>query len=179
MIKLPTLDRPRTLRSRSTRLCIGNALIQLMNEQKFEEIRINDIVSKAGVSRMTYYKYYVSKVDVLRDYLQEMILEYDQERRKRFSHSVFTRDQVMHCIRFFEPYSAMLQTLGASGYTQMITNLINQYLSECLLPGSGLTDYEVFYYSGAVIGMYFRWINTGKKESVMELTDMFCQLAGK
>lgn len=179
MIKISTFDRPRTARSRSTRICIGKAVIRLMEKKSFEEIRVNDIVREAGVSRMTYYKYYTSKLEVLKDYLHEIIFEYDRERKKFFSDSLFHREQLLHCIRFFEPYTSLFHTLSNTGQYAILATSINQYINEQLLPNCGMTDYELYYYSGAVVGMFFRWLANGKKETPEQLTDQFLHLAGK
>ena len=69
-------DSNRTKRNRFTRMCIGEALISLMEQNDYDSIKISDIVVKAGISRMTYYNYYHSKTDILEDYLQEMVAEY-------------------------------------------------------------------------------------------------------
>ena len=46
-----------TKRNKFTRMCIGEATVNLMKEKTFDKIKILDIVRKAGVSRMTFYKY--------------------------------------------------------------------------------------------------------------------------
>ena len=66
------MPNPKTEKNRETRRCIGEALLQLMKEKSLEEIRITDIVGMAHVSRMTYYKYYDHKIEVLSDYLDEL-----------------------------------------------------------------------------------------------------------
>ena len=42
-----------TNRTRFTRMCIGEAVFSLMDKKPYEEIRVSDIVKRAGVSRMT------------------------------------------------------------------------------------------------------------------------------
>lgn len=45
--------------------CIADALFQLMEEQDFASITVSDIARRAGVSRMTYYRTFASKDDVV------------------------------------------------------------------------------------------------------------------
>ena len=54
-----------TNRTRFTRMCIGEAVFSLMDKKPYEEIRVSDIVKRAGVSRMTFYHYYEQKEDAL------------------------------------------------------------------------------------------------------------------
>ena len=57
-----------TKRNLFTRQCIGQAITELLKSGDFEHITVSDIVKKAGVSRMTFYKYYHTKNDVIKDY---------------------------------------------------------------------------------------------------------------
>ena len=53
-----------TKRNRFTRQCIGESIIALMGNKAFEDITISDIVKKAGVSRMTFYHYFLSLIHI-------------------------------------------------------------------------------------------------------------------
>ena len=44
---------------------IAEALLQLMEKKDLKEIHIKDLVAKAGVSRMSYYRYFSSKEEIL------------------------------------------------------------------------------------------------------------------
>ena len=48
-----------------TKNCIMDALIQLMHTKDYNDITITDITKRAGVSRMSYYRNYKSKDDIL------------------------------------------------------------------------------------------------------------------
>lgn len=73
-----TLEKHFTKRNRFTRMCIGEAVLALMEGIEFEKIKISDVVKKAGISRMTFYHYYYSNAEALKDYLDEIIMEYLQ-----------------------------------------------------------------------------------------------------
>ena len=53
--------------------CIYNALIQLMQKKRFEDISITEITKQAGVSRMAYYRNFKSKEDFLLRHLRSHI----------------------------------------------------------------------------------------------------------
>ena len=55
--------------------CIFTALILLMEQQDYDKITITDITKKAGVSRMTYYRLYSSKEDILLQQFSKIIQE--------------------------------------------------------------------------------------------------------
>ena len=62
-----------------TRMCIGEAIIKLLKDTDFDKIRITSVAKCAGVSRITFYKYYESIHDALCDYLNIIIIEYLEE----------------------------------------------------------------------------------------------------
>ena len=48
------------------------ALTELMSEQDYASITITEITQRAGVSRMTYYRNYSSKEDILRKFMEDV-----------------------------------------------------------------------------------------------------------
>ena len=45
--------------------CFYNALVDLLQTKSFNEIQIQEICTKAGYNRSTFYRSYKSKVDIL------------------------------------------------------------------------------------------------------------------
>ena len=72
----------KTQRNRFTRMCIGEAIVELMKRDSLDKITVSQIAKKAGISRMTYYHYYDSKVNAIEDYLREIIIQYLTENKK-------------------------------------------------------------------------------------------------
>lgn len=56
-----------------TKECIELALIHLMKEKPFSEIKITDIIHRSGVSRVSYYRNYDSKEAILENHLHKII----------------------------------------------------------------------------------------------------------
>ncbi len=53
--------------------CITTALIQMLKSHTFEEITVSDLVKKAGVGRVSFYRNFESKEDVLRKHLKALL----------------------------------------------------------------------------------------------------------
>ena len=72
-------DRLRILRSnnaesnKETRNCIKEALIALLKDKSYDEIRMTDIINKSGVSRSGVYKNYKSKSEILLEIYKDPI----------------------------------------------------------------------------------------------------------
>ena len=58
-----------------TRNCIKSALLDLLKHEKYENIRMTDIIRKSGVSRMGVYNNYKSKDEIMLDIYQKPLQE--------------------------------------------------------------------------------------------------------
>ena len=74
-------EKKKTQRNRFTRMCMGDALVNIMQQKAYDKISVSDIVKKAGVSRMTYYNYYETKDELVKDYIEEITSLYLEEEK--------------------------------------------------------------------------------------------------
>jgi len=58
---------------------ITEALVGLLKEKPMQEISISEITERAGVGRMSFYRNYNSKEDVVRAYLSDMVGGWEEE----------------------------------------------------------------------------------------------------
>lgn len=77
--------------------CIFTALMLLMEKQDYEKITITDIARRAGVSRMTYYRVYQDKDDIIKTHLIEA---FDQMVMEINTQNNYTENDFFRC--FFE-----------------------------------------------------------------------------
>jgi AcrR family transcriptional regulator len=62
---------PRVLRSRQA---LGDALVDLLHEQRFDDITVQAILDRAGVGRATFYAHYRNKEDVLHSGVEQLFV---------------------------------------------------------------------------------------------------------
>src|SRR5690242_6782361 len=60
-------------RVRRTRDALGDALVALMHERTFEEITVQHVLERAGVSRSTFYTHYRDKDDLFLSDAEEFL----------------------------------------------------------------------------------------------------------
>lgn len=65
-------------RSRRTRQLLGNALVELMLEKRFESITVQDILDRADVGRSTFYAHYTDKESLLLSQIERIIREMEE-----------------------------------------------------------------------------------------------------
>lgn len=79
----------REIKKARTRKAIYEAFLSLMGERMFHEVMLEDICRKAEVSRVTFFKFFPKKEDLLiyfmRLWLTERIIEIETERHQGFA----------------------------------------------------------------------------------------------
>ncbi|MDY5023128.1 MAG: TetR/AcrR family transcriptional regulator [Blautia sp.] len=166
-----------TKRSLFTRQCIGDALLALMEEMPYEQISISDICKKAGISRMTFYHYFYTKADAVNDYIYEIFEAYSS----LVSHPasiqlLFEYDHIHQAILFFDQYAAFVLTLCKTGQYRLVSEAVNTYFIERVMPLYTGSVYDLFFYSGAMLNIFIKWEENGKKESPEELAGIIKRL---
>lgn len=63
------------LRTRRTRLALREALLALIEERGFDAVIVQDIADRAMINRVTFYKHYRDKYDLLEQTMQELLRE--------------------------------------------------------------------------------------------------------
>lgn len=166
-----------TKRNLFTRQCIGDALISLMEERPFDDITTSDICKRAGVSRMTFYHYFYTKTDALNNYIQEIFNSYVQtmefpvtmERLKTYEH-------ILNAVQFFDRYAAFGLLLYKTNQYQVLQNALNVYFEEYVVPNYSGPVYDLYFYSGALMNVYVKWEEKGRKETPEEIASIIFQM---
>jgi len=159
-----------TARNRHIRMCMARTLIELMGNKSLEQITVTELVKSANVSRMTFYKYYVSKVEVLKDYVYELMNEYVEEVSRRLDIGRFRElKHIAHCFDFFGKYSKELMILVHSNMYGAIISVVNDYMDKYVEPESRYSKYELYYYAGALCNTYIKWVEAGRLETPEEI----------
>ena len=168
-------DFRRTERNRFTRMCIGEAILALMEEQSYESITVLGIVRKAGISRMTYYQYYHSKAEALNDYLKEIITEYMQEREKRRAGRFMEYQHILFSLNFFDRYADFFLKLASAGLYSLIINAVNDFMLHHMKPFTNRPVYQLYAYAGSLLNVFLKWEEGGKKEAPEEIARFLCE----
>lgn len=151
-----------TKRNKFTRMCIGEAIAALMKEKTFAQIKIMDVTRKAGVSRMTFYKYYHSKEEVVEGYLQEIIAGYIEKFGDNFSNDFPNYENTFAALNYFDNYSDFFLVTVHAGLYNLLIDAVNLYMEETIIPRYQVSPYRVYYYAGALLNIFIKWEESGK-----------------
>ena len=158
-------------RNRLARERIVAALTELMSEREYASITITEITQKACVSRMTYYRNYASKEDILRKFMDDVgerihakIVEFDLQ-----------KDAYQYYLTLFETlgeYSALVNAALTAGLDGLILDCISRNM-DLTFAGSlinpGAERYLLRYHTGAFFHVFIEWSRSGKIESCEQM----------
>ncbi|MCB6416481.1 TetR/AcrR family transcriptional regulator [Faecalimonas umbilicata] len=154
---------------------ITTALIKLANEKPLSSISISELTQKVGVSRMTYYRNYSSKEEILETYMNEIVAAYRVDLEKMGTPKTYGNyENILHCFRYFKKYQSFLNCIIKIGMGKLLLDALTSYLLETYHKDS--TDTALYYslqaYAGALFNIYMAWTANGYKESIEELASI-------
>lgn len=145
--------------------CITTALIQLMGEKAYKDITITEIARKAGVSRVTYYRNFSSKEDI--------IIQHFEDIHKEFHKTVKNLDPNKHryecLVKYFQTWlkhNEFLICLSKANLSPLLLESINDFTRLSL---SSAYKYQAFFFTGSIHNVLFEWAKEGTKESAEEM----------
>ena len=167
---------PYTKRNKFTRMCIGEAITLLMKDKDFDHISISDITKRSGVSRMTFYNYYNSKDEAVRDYLKEIIDEYiEVEEDDETAGHYREKEHIVKALNFFDKHANFFVTFAKRKKIDFIIEAINSFMIKYVYPNRNYSKYELYYYSGALLNLFLKWEEEGKEISAEEVAEIICK----
>ena len=167
----------RSSRTINTRLAIGEAILDELEKREFNRIRVSDVIRRAKVSRMSFYRYYESLYDALCDYLNIVVNGYMIEGGEVDDPGVFMRlDHIEFSLNYFDRYARYFLTLNSHGLYAILIDAVNEYMMKNILPQKKLHMYELYAYAGGLLNSFLKWEENGKKESARNVAEMIYRL---
>lgn len=134
-----------------TKEAIGEALFKLLKEKDINDIKIVDLVKKAGVSRSAFYRNYNSLDDVLKDFIK---INFD-ELVKSFSYKL--SDNWLIVLKFVKKDKDNFITLYNSGYFHFLLDHFNESIDK--------NNYYLLGWNGFIYNILYNWVANDLKES--------------
>ena len=158
---------------------ITRALLNLMHQKSFSDISISEIIRTAGVARVSFYRNYDSKEDVLITLIEDVLEEF----RGTIDGSetdYYTYENIRRSFAYFKKYGSFVLDLYQFGYGSILLEKLNRFHEEIAgtMPNSSIEKYKLYMYMGALFNTAIMWIYNGAKESEEDITNMFCKTCG-
>ena len=151
----------------STKICIRNSVIRLMNDTDFLNITVRMVADDSGVSRSTFYRYYDSIDSVITE-LEDEILDgirfinrvaLSDQNNKSLIESTFSRLARSSILKEHTDFIRVVTgPHGDVRYKDRCMNVIREYLED-QLKREGSYSEEMGFYVEFMAGGFFQVIN--------------------
>jgi len=148
---------------------ITEALFLLMKDQDFSRITITDITKKAGVGRVSFYRNFDSKEDVIQKYLDRLTLEFKNDLhidQIRDNHRLYVSAIFNH----LGQHKELITMLDAAGLLHIIKQEFDRAF--LTLKSARLPESVCYMTAGAYYNLLYYWMNNGFKETPDELSQL-------
>ena len=164
-----------------TKGLISLALYSLLLRKSYEEISVKEICERAGVSRMSFYRYYNKKDDIFVDYCDARFEEFYEGIKSQKGLSF--KDLTLEMFRFIKKYSRQLSVLQTAHREFMLLDQLNSYArymimnfqSEYLQEQKNNPVFAHFV-AGGLYNVLKYWIKSGMHATPEEMNDMLYQI---
>lgn len=136
---------------------IKEALLQLMAQQDYNQISITDITKRAGVNRVTFYRNYNSKEEIIKKILNDCNDKFEQNKNS-------DDNGLYQMLKYFEENKEIISLLYKSGCEYLlIEHILNHW-------NSNQSDENIIAYTKSawayfMFGWAKEWYLRGMKET--------------
>ena len=178
-------------RSRRTRRTLGEALVALMLEKRYDTLTVQEIIDRANVGRSTFYAHYLDKEDLLQNEVAELVgrlVEHMDgmarvDRGVASSRIIPSLELLRHLLESHNLIHALIKGRAMEpALKSMQAHLslhVERRLRARLVPGrqpSLPLPVVAQYVSGVLLTLFQWWLDQGMHESPEQLNDYFLHL---
>lgn len=127
-------EKKKDLRVQKTYLALTNALINLLQTKKFEDISVQEICDRAMIGRATFYKHFADKYEFTTICIRLLQQSYYNEAEEFSSENpgdYYTR-LIQHALDFIESNSALIHALETSPIFPVLLDTSSEELTHNL-----------------------------------------------
>ena len=158
---------------------LTTALLQLLQTTSLQEIKISQLVKRAGVSRMAFYRNFDTLDDVLVDYFEPQISSLFDDIIERIS----ADDKLLKLGDFFVQFDDAIQLSVKRNYEPIIhqiffDNMARLYEGDPLVQqvSAAKRRYWVGFMSAGVYNIWREWMVNGKRDSMDDMHKLLAAL---
>lgn len=150
--------------------CFYNALVDLLQTKSFNEIQIQEICTKAGYNRSTFYRSYKSKVDILLNEFKKGLDKYIELVNKIQNLSFISKTKLLFDL--LKESSNLILLIHKAGLDNEIYNLFYDIYPINHEDEIKLGNYYKPFRTAGMFKIIMEWITSGMKESTIEMANI-------
>ena len=160
-----------------TKGLIALAVYSLMFRKDYDSITVKEICEKAGISRMSFYRYYNKKDDIFVNYCDERFEEFYDSINP--IHDITVKEFTLRMFQFINKYKRQIKVLKRANREFMLLDQLNSYAKYII--SNMRHDYigekknnplVAPFIAGGLFNILMIWVDSEKNLSPEEINDM-------
>ena len=143
--------------------CIAQAMFELLKTKEFKDIKISELTEKAGVSRITYYRNFFDKKDVI-------TYAFERYSEEWFEKNKDAKDPILVATSYMLSMKKPIQILYQANLSYILQDYIYRYIG----PKENTPKDQIYYRAGMagfVWGYINQWIKDDMKKTPEEVSE--------
>ncbi len=164
-------------RIQKTRQLIMATFIELLSENKFEKITINDIAEHANVNRGTIYLHFVDKYDLLDKCIEtytSKLMQYCEEQEVKSADFNVLLTTFEYLRENFAQYKILMTNEGIGYFRKALYSMIASKIAEVVVTANDTVGFSkeitVQFLTSAFVGVVEWWLVNSMPCSIEEVT---------
>jgi AcrR family transcriptional regulator len=155
---------------------IIEALFSLMKKKDYNNISITEICEKAGTGRMSFYRNFNSKEDIIRQWITNTTNTFLKESDINYKNDS-TKDYFIKLFTHLEKYKTEAMLIYKANLFNLLKNefddkLINLHQEE-------YSNYKSYFLAGGIFNVYYFWLINGCMETPYQVAEKLVDLMSK
>ncbi|RDW18373.1 TetR/AcrR family transcriptional regulator [Oceanobacillus arenosus] len=148
------------------------AIITLMQQKKYKDITISDVIAMAKISRGTFYNHYRSKEELLLELLDDVVLDLVQAYQQPYKkYRRFTLNDVLpssveifdHVYKHSNFYTTIINSDISPHFQARLIDVLNKIALQDYIIRNRKINSELYagYQAFVITGMIIEWVRSG------------------
>lgn len=176
-------QQPLNMNSKRSISLVVNALLDLLQNKSYKKISITEITKHAGVVRATFYAHFETKEDVISHHIFDIFANrFDQlndatgdDRLDLISIYFYIWSENKKLLHLLKDNNLLTLLTQLDRHLDYICFQSNYFTNQCIISPKA-QKYSTTFYTYAMSGILYKWIESGMEESAEELTSIFYEL---
>lgn len=147
---------------------ITDALLYLMKKKDYKDISITEICEKAGVTRMSFYRNFESKEDILKKWVTAITDSFLAVSGISYKNDS-TSDYFIKLFTHMEQHKAICFALYKADLIYIVKQQFDRVFLE--IHKDEYDEYKSYFLAGGIYNVFLLWLINGCKESPSELAE--------
>ena len=158
--------------------CITSALFSLMEKHDFDKITITDIINKAGVSRMGFYRNFTDKENVVEKFVLDKFVETVDDIKSKRALNFHITNIMITTLQNFQKFSKYIKLFLDRNLEPLLYRCYHKAYY-CLYEGSSQSRIHLYsneMFIGELFNLEMCWLKNGMKETPEQMAKIFYRI---